>query len=183
MLRVIPFLMRFVISYGDSFQYFEPNEVEILRLPLAEKNFLLDVGLPKTAEPGLNFLRIEEIPNTPYVKIGEDWQKNSICIDTTNPGLVVLVDKNEVKKVRWFNRSILVMCEVLFHYMNFLMKAGKKAVQDNEVPDSLIAEFQGRVHRVDPEALEHHGGFWSSQILLLKSHQKPLELIPWPWKT
>ncbi|MGO9118090.1 MAG: SUKH-4 family immunity protein [Desulfomonilaceae bacterium] len=183
MLDVMPFLMRFVISYGDSFRYFEHHEAEILRLPLPEKNFLLDAGLPKSAEPGLHFLEVEEIPNTPYVKIGEDWQKNSICIDTGNAGLVVLVNEKDVANVRWFNKSILVMCEVLFHYMNFLMKAGKKPVQDNQIPDSLIEQFEARIRRLDPDAVERNGAFWSAQIRWLKSHHKPNGFNPWRWIT
>jgi hypothetical protein len=183
MLDVIPFLIRFVISYGDSFHYFEPQEVEILRLPLAQKNFLLDVGLPKAAEPGLHFLDIEEIRNTPYVKIGEDWQKNLICIDTAHSGSVVWIDKENIANVRWFNESILVMCEVLFHYTNFLIKAGKRTVRENEVPNSLIDQFRDRLLRLDVEAIEGHGAFWNEHILWLRNHGKPKGFTPWSCMT
>jgi hypothetical protein len=98
----------------------------------AERDFLVEAGLPRAAAPGMSFeevgnglRRITELydlgDDAPefarYRMIGTDGTGNPICIDDDEAGRVVLLDEESgLRNVRFVNSSIPQLAECLWLY-------------------------------------------------------------------
>lgn len=172
---------RWIGSTPRPFRPFQPDEIERLNLPHGEAMFLANAGLPTFASPGLYFGEaLRRIEETPYIVIGGTEDDSPICVDNRGDGRLVTLEKQDFQEVHWFSRSVSVLCETLLAHQDMLEEAcainGRRAWDDNDIPDFLTHQFHAKLRQIDPEAAERDDSFWKMHIQWLLSHAvKPYE--------
>ena len=143
----------------DPFRPFSGNELDIFNLPSADRAFLGEIGLPEFAHPHLYFgdEELQAIEGTPYIQLGSCRDDRPICVDSSGSGRLVWLGKEGSTKAYWFSRSIRILCETLLAYQDMVEDAGslngRRVVDDNNIPDFLVYQFQTKLREVDPEAV------------------------------
>lgn len=184
------FVLQWVAENED-----DPSDAGLLRfarftlddvkMPEADRTFLIEAGLPESAAPFLNFERpvagplptLSKHADLPeafrrYRVIGFDGGGDFICIDQDQGGAAVIINHDDDNHPTFINSSIPQLAESLLVYQRLVRRTiqanGEDAFMDNNIPDDLRRWFAREMQRVDGVALAD-GGFWKSELISLET--------------
>ena len=168
----------------DTLVRFTAASLESSGLSAGTCAFLSEAGLPSDAAPFLSFASRDNltIPSMttvygvpeefkPYRIIGSDGEGSPICIDTSTDHIELLDHEWNFKRIL-MNSTVALLAETLSEYRTIGRKArelrGPDAWINNDIPVSLIDQFEERLRRVDEPALTE-GSFWRQEIVNLRA--------------
>jgi hypothetical protein len=179
---------EFVALWGTDgpLQQFSRTVIERLSIADADKDFLVQAGLPKSAAPFLAFGRhtyaqlptVTEIWHRPesfarYRIIGDDGEGSPIALDEEQKGEVVLID-HEFKFARIFiNSSIRQLAESLIVYRQFIrdtqQEFGEDAYIDGLHSPAARDALRQSLTTID-QAATKPGCFWEKELRMLDAN-------------
>ena len=168
------------IAEGGELVTYPASALAGVRLPADARAFLLEVGLPRSAAPYLDFRSPLESPLpaasemwhlpdtfTHYRVIGSNGFGDPICIDEDMDGTVVYLNHdNEFARV-FVNSSVpqLAQCLLAFHGLvrESQTRSGSEAYLDGKIPDDVLDMFVETLKAVDGIAL-YDNSMWEAEV-------------------
>lgn len=164
---------------------FAPITLDDVKMPAADRTFLIEAGLPESAAPFLNFEQpaagplpmLSKHANLPetfrrYRLIGFNGSGDCLCIDQDQGGAIVSINHDDDNRPIFINSSIPQLAESLLLYQRLVRRTiqtnGEDAFLDNNIPDDLRGWFAREMQRVDGVALAD-GHFWRGELMSLET--------------
>ncbi len=140
----------------DQFVSFPPELAAKLNIAEADRQLLIESGLPADAAPFLSFglsvgrvlQPLTEFPDS--VAIGHNGSGDLICLDQSDVGAVVYYNHDNHMQRVFMNSSLIQFAECLCFFARFMQTKDAN-------------EFISRVREIDPAALGH-GAFWPNEV-------------------
>ncbi len=166
----------------DALIQFPRESVSTLAIPLADRDFLANIGLPKEAAPFLDFgskrelslptasnLFASEKSSSRFRVIGFNNFGDPICIDELNGGQIVYLLHDGSLEPRFMNSSLPQLAYSLLAFREAVkatnLAGGKGAYLEGRIPIEVINEFVGKMNDIDPAAVRPDL-FWSQSVHL-----------------
>jgi hypothetical protein len=159
-----------------------PREA-VLKATLSEKDkdFLINIGLPDSAAPFLDFdskhalqlptlssfLGEEGDTSTHFRIIGFNGSGDPVCVDEAHAGQVVYSNHDDSMSVHFINSSIPQLAYSLLAFRQaveeIVAAGGRDAFLEKRVPIDVIDRFIGKMEKIDPKAIAPNS-FWLTNI-------------------
>ena len=184
------FIMQWVAENQDDpsdtgLLRFSPMALDDVKMPEADRAFLIEAGLPESAAPFLDFeqpvagplptlSKHADLPEAfrRYRVIGFDGSGDFICIDQDQGGTIVSINHDDDNRPNFMNSSIPQLAESLLLYQRLVRRTiqanGEDAFMDNNISDDLREWFASEMRRVDGVALAEDG-FWKGELIRLET--------------
>ena len=145
-------------------------------LSAATASILQNYGLPRTAEPWLNFMEFLIVDDSVscalkglnYYPIGYLANGDIICVDMMTERLMIC-DHEDMSYTWMLNTSIGALYESLILFRDFIEKVNEKNPdysRNFKIPDGMLEELARNLKKADRESYENEG-FWYTEIQAL----------------
>ena len=161
---------------------FPPSAVGALPIAAGDADWLVTVGLPRSAPPFLSFGGKPQISiptvtelwgvssGAHYRVIGSTGSGDPIAIDTAASGQIVYLNHDNHFQRVFINSSVMQLAESLFAYRRLIedtqSENGPNAYLDRDIPAEVLARFESFLRDSDPPALV--SGMWADELEQLK---------------
>jgi hypothetical protein len=165
---------------GGELVLFAPSALADVRMPAEGRAFLLNVGLPRSAAPYLDFRspsgsplptasEMWQLPDgfSHYRVIGSNGSGDPICIDEDEDGAIVYLNHdNEFARV-FINSSVPQLAECLLAFRGLIRESqsrnGPDAYLDGNLPNDLLDGFVETLKAVDGVTL-YDDSMWEAEV-------------------
>src|SRR5262245_5003209 len=155
---------------GDQLATFAPEAAATLRIPDAQRTFLMQAGLPESAAPYLDFggNHYRGIPSAAELWKGEAFRRyriigvngfgDPICLDEETGGAVVYLNHDDEMKRGFINSSVERLALSLLAFREVVRetqhRGGADAYLNGQIPSDLVDRFILRMEELDPPAIK-----------------------------
>lgn len=164
------------IWHGAPMIKFALSTASAQGLSAPSSEWISQFGLPKTAEPWLNFMEFvltdeafsSQLERLNFYPIGYLANGDIICIDKTSDRIMIC-DHEDMTYTWILNSSLCAMCESMTIFSKFIDKVNEKNPNfssDFKIPDGMLAELENDLKTCDSAAYDERG-FWFTEIQAL----------------
>jgi hypothetical protein len=168
---------QFVAQWGtQGLVRVDSETVTPLNVPVESKQFLIEAGLPKKAEPRVTLYAPPDL----LASLPQMFQEDDIdfpqefggyrvladdtafflCLDEHRDGVIVAVDPYQEEPTRFVNTAVPQVAESLLAY-RALPGPDQAAGANKETLRGWLEELRGHLRRIDPQALQDDNSWWS----------------------
>ncbi len=173
-------------AWGRQLARFPRRAVAAHDLGEANRHFLSEVGLPKSAAPFLSFGKVfsatsdsavflptvraafdlEDEEFDAFITIGSGGADDPIAIVTTTHEVVILLDEEEETRLAYVNASVETLAKCLLVYRNFVERVTREdemAYLEERFQLDDVVTLEGEIAAIDSAALEE-GAMWCAEV-------------------